>query len=151
MIGRALIGAVAAAVALFILGYVFHASALRGVATGDVENAQAMAIQQTLAANLPDTGTFSVPSDGTPEQTVMYARGPIATIHYNQSGYAIGDPATLIVGFLHMLIVALLMAVGLGTISRFVADVGERSRLLGSSFRMMKPATSSDTVSATNK
>ena len=130
MIGRALIGAVAAAVALFILGYVFHASALRGLATGDLENAPAAAVQQALAANLPNTGTFSVPSDATPEQTVMYGQGPIATIHYNMSGFAIGDPATLLVGFLHMLIVALLMAAGLGAISRFVPSFGERSRLL---------------------
>lgn len=130
MIGRALVGALVGAVALFILGFIFHASALRGVATGSLENAQAAAVQQSLAANLPSTGTYSVPSDTTSEQTVMYGQGPISTIHYNTSGFGIGDTSTLIIGFLHMLMVSLLMAAGLGAVSRFVADFGERTRLL---------------------
>jgi hypothetical protein len=130
MIGRALVGALGAAVALFLLGYIFHASALRGIATGNLENAQAAAVQQALAANIPSTGTYSIPSDVTPEQTVMYGKGPIATVHYNTAGFAIGGSATLIVGFLHTLIVSLLMAAGLGAISRFVPDFGERARLL---------------------
>ena len=130
MIGRALVGAIAAAVVLFILGFIFHASGLQGIATGSLDNPRAAAVQQSLAANLPETGTFQVPSDGTAEQTVMYGQGPIATIHYNTSGFAIGDPGTLLIGFLHMLIVALLMAAGLGAVSRFVPDFGERTRML---------------------
>ena len=130
MIGRALLGAAVAAVALFILGFIFHASGLQGIATGSVDNAQAAAVQQSLMANLPETGTFQVPSGATSEQTVMYGQGPIATIHYNTSGFAIGDPGTLILGFLHTLVVALLMGAGLGAISRFVPSSGERTRLL---------------------
>jgi hypothetical protein len=130
MIGRALLGAAVAAVALFILGFIFHASGLQGIATGTLDNAQAAAVQQSLAANLPETGTFQVPSGGTSEQTVMYGQGPISTIHYNTSGFAIGDPGTLVLGFLHMLVVALLMSAGLGAISRFVTSSGERTRLL---------------------
>lgn len=129
-VGRALLGAVLAAFALFILGFVFHASGLQGIATGDLDNARAAAVQQSLAANIPNTGTFQVPSDATPEQTVMYGQGPIATIHYNMSGFAIGDPGTLVLGFLQMLVVALLMTAGLGGISRFVTNPGERTRLL---------------------
>lgn len=130
MIGRALLGAAAAAVALFILGFLFFASGLQGIATGALDNAQAAAVQQSLAANLPYTGTFQVPSGNTPEQTVMYGQGPIATIHYNRSGFAIGDPSVLLGGFLHMLVIALLMAAGLGALSRFVPSFGERVRML---------------------
>lgn len=129
-VGRALVGALGAAVVLFILGFIFHASGLQGIATGDLDNARAAAVQQSLAANVPNTGTFRVPSDATPEQTVMYGQGPIATIHYNTSGFAMGDPATLIMGFLQMFVVALLMSAGLAGISRFVTDPGERTRLL---------------------
>jgi hypothetical protein len=60
----------------------------------------------------------------------MYGQGPISTIHYSMSGFAIGDSTTLLVGFLHMLIVALLMGAGLGAVSRFVPGFGERARLL---------------------
>jgi hypothetical protein len=130
MIARALIGSVAAAVALFILGFIFFASGLQNLAIGDVDNARAATIRQALAANLPETGTFAVPGDSTAEQTVMYGQGPIATIHYNSRGFAIGDAGTLLGGFLHMFVVALLMAAGLLTISRYVASWGERVRLL---------------------
>lgn len=130
MIGRALLGALGAAVALFLLGYLFHGSPLQRLATGSLDNAQAAAVQQALAANVPDTGTYNVPSNVTPEQNAMYGRGPVATVHYNTAGFGFGTSATLIVGFLHALIVALLMAAGLGAISRFVPSFGERTRLL---------------------
>ena len=129
-VGRALIGALGAAIALFILGFLFHASGLQGIATGSLDNSRAAAVQQALAANLPATGTYQIPNDSTPEQTVMYGQGPISTIHYNISGFAMGDPGTLLVGFRHMLVVALLMTGGLGAISRFVPTSGERTRLL---------------------
>ena len=130
MIGRALVGSVAAAVALFILGFIFFGSGLQNLAIGDVDDAQAATIQQALAANLPGTGTFSVPDDSTAEQTVMYGQGPIATIHYNSRGFAIGDAGSMIGGFLHTFVVGLLMAAGLLTLSRYVASWGERVRLL---------------------
>jgi general stress protein CsbA len=130
MILRGLLGAVAAAVAMFVLGFVFFASGLQNLAIGDVDNMQAATIRQALAANLPETGTFSVPDDSTAEQTVMYGQGPIATIHYNSRGFAIGDPLVLLGGFMHMLIVALIMAAGLLTLSKYVASQGERIRLL---------------------
>ena len=127
---RALIGAAAAAVAMFILGFIFYASPLAKIGTGTLDNAGAAAVQQALAANLPSTGTYSVPSADTPEQTVMYGRGPIATIHYNSRGFPVADPSAMIVGFVHMLIVGLLMAVGLFTLSRYVPQFGEQVRLL---------------------
>ena len=129
MIGRALVGALAASVAMFVLGFVFYASGIQNVAIGDVDNAQAAAVQQALAANLPQTGTYSVPDDSTAEQTVMYGQGPIATIHYNSKGFAIGDAGALIGGFVHMFVVALLMALSLLTLSRYVTGGGERIRL----------------------
>ncbi len=130
MIGRALIGAVAAAVAMFIIGFIFFATPLNGIGTKDLPDPQAAAVQNALAQNLPETATYAVPSDATAGQTTLYGRGPIATIHYNTSGFAIGDPATMIGGFIHMLVVALLMAVGLYTASRYIASFTERVRLL---------------------
>ncbi len=130
MIGRALVGAVAAAVAMFIIGFIFFATPLQALGTDTVDNARAAAVQQAMAANLPGTGTYFVPSGDTPEQTVMYGRGPIATIHYNSRGYSHSDPAVMIGGFVHMLVVALLMAAGLGALSRYVPSFSERVRLL---------------------
>ena len=130
MIGRALIGAVAAAVAMFIVGFIFFATPLNGIGMKSLPDPQAAAVQNALAQNLPETATYAVPSDATAGQTTLYGRGPIATIHYNTSGFAIGDPATMIGGFIYMLVVTLLMAVGLYTASRYIASFTERVRLL---------------------
>jgi hypothetical protein len=130
MIGRALIGAVAAAVAMFIIGFIFFATPLSKIGTGTLDNSRAAAVQQSLASNIPETGTYFVPSGDTPEQTVMYGRGPIATVHYNSKGYSHSDPTVMIGGFVHMLVVALLMAAGLGALSRYVPSFNERVRLL---------------------
>jgi hypothetical protein len=130
MIGRALIGAVVAAVAMFILGFIFFATPLAGIGTKSLPDREAAAVQTALAQNLPGTATYSVPSDATAGQTTLYGRGPIATIHYNSSGFAIGNPATMISGFIHMLVVTSLMAVGLYIVSRYVASFAERVKLL---------------------
>lgn len=130
MIGRALIGAVAAAVAMFILGFIFFATPLAGIGTKSLPDPQAAAVQTSLAQNLPGTATYAVPSAATAGQTTLYGRGPIATIHYNSSGFAVGNPATMIAGFIHMLVVSLLMAVGLYTLSHYVASFAGRVKLL---------------------
>ncbi len=130
MIGRALIGAVVAAVAMFILGFIFFATPLAGIGTKSLPDPQAAAVQTSLAQNLPETATYAVPSDQTAGQTTLYGRGPIATIHYNTSGFAVGNASTMIGGFIHMLVVALLMAVGLSTASRYIPSFSERVRLL---------------------
>jgi hypothetical protein len=127
---RALIGAAIAAVVMFIIGFIFFATPLSKLGTGTLDNARAAAVQQAMAANIPSTGTYTVPSADTPEQTVMYGRGPVATIHYNSGGYSVADPSVMVIGFVHMLIVTLLMAVGLFTISQYVPSFGERVRLL---------------------
>lgn len=127
---RALIGGLLAAVVMFILGFIFYATPLSKIATGTLDNAQAAAVQQALGSNIPSTGTYYVPSADTSEQTVMYGRGPVATIHNNSGGFSVADPSVMVMGFVHMLVVGLLMAVGLFTVSRYVPSLGERTRLL---------------------
>src|SRR3546814_17931951 len=88
MMGRAVIGAVAAAVAMFILGFVFFASGLQKTVTANPDDVPAAAVQQTLAANLPGSGVYFVPDpEASSTPTVMYGQGPIATIHYNISDF----------------------------------------------------------------
>lgn len=129
--GRALVGAVAAAVAMFIIGFIFFATPLNKLATASLDNAQAAAVQQVLAANVPGTGTYYVPSADTREQSEMYSRGPVATLHYNMHGFSVADPGVMIAGFIHMLVVASLMAAGLYALSRHVPNFAEQAKLLG--------------------
>ena len=126
---RVLIGSVAAAFAMFVIGFIFFATPLAKLGSGTLGNAEAAAIQQSLASNLPRTGTYFVPSADTPEQTVMYGQGPIATVHYNVGGFAAMEPATLVKGLVLNFIVALLIGAALIGIDRRVPDLGSRARV----------------------
>jgi len=129
--GRALIGAVAGAVAMFIIGFIFFATPLQRLAVGNLDDTRAAQVQQSLAANLAATGTYYVPDGSTAAQSTMYGRGPVAVVHYNMGGFAVADPGVMITGFIHMLIVSILLALWLYGVSKYVADPVERLKLLG--------------------
>jgi hypothetical protein len=128
--GRVVIGALAAAVAMFIIGFIFFATPLYKIGVAGLDNAQAAAVQQSLAANLPGTGTYFVPGADTPEKTVMYGQGPIATIHYNTRGYPVADPSTLVGGFVFEFVVALLIGLALVGVADRAHDFASRVRLV---------------------
>ena len=126
---RALIGAVLGAIAMFVIGFIFFATPLAGIAMGSLEDNQAAAVQQVLAANVPATGTYYVPAPDSRAQAEMFARGPIAVIGYNMRGFSPSDSGVMIAGFLHMLVVALLLALFLLSISRYVSSHAERAKI----------------------
>ncbi len=126
---RVIIGAAVAAVVMFIIGFIFFATPLGRLSVASLDDAQAAAIQQTLAANLPRTGTYSVPGMDTPAQTNMFSQGPIATVHYNTSGFAAMDAKSLVMGLGFNFIVALLIGAALIGIDRRVPDFGSRARV----------------------
>jgi membrane protein YqaA with SNARE-associated domain len=128
---RALIGAVLGAVAMFVIGFVFFATPLSKLGTASLDDHQAAAIQQVLAANLSRTGTYFVPDPGTRAQSEMYSRGPVATVHYNMNGFSPVDPGALLAGFVHMLIVALLGALALQRMSRYVTALADQAKIAG--------------------
>lgn len=128
--GKLGLGALSAAIVMFIIGGLFFATPLRGLGQGNLPNLQAAEVQRTLAANLPATGTYIVPDGGTQEQTVMYGQGPIATIHYNTDGFAAMATGSLLGGFILYLIVALVIAGGLWAIERQVTDFASRARIV---------------------
>ena len=128
---RVIIGAIAAAVAMFLLGFIFYATPLNRMATGAVEDVPAATIQQALSANLPGTGTYVVPDPAkSAAQGVMYGQGGIATIHYNSSRFASVETSSLVMGFLLDFVVALLIGAGLIGIDRRVPDFASRGRLV---------------------
>ena len=128
--GRVLIGSVVAAAAMFVLSFLFFSTPLYRLAVANLDNNQAAAVQQALAANLPKTGTYHVPMPSTPEQTVMYGQGPISTVHYNIGGFPTADPAAIIGGLLLALVTALLIGAALAGIDRRVPDFSSRARLV---------------------
>jgi len=128
---RVIVGAIPAAIAMFLLGFVFYATPLARMTTRAVDDVPAAAIQQSLAANLPATGTYVVPEPGkSAAQNSMYGDGPTATIHYNMSGFAQVETTSLITGLLLDFLVALLIGAGLIGIDRRVPDFASRGRLV---------------------
>jgi len=128
--GRVIIGSVVAAIAMAAIGFIFFATPLARIGFSSLDNLQAAAVQQSLAANIPGTGTYSVPRPDTPEQTVMFGQGPIATIHYNVGGFSGFDPASLLGGLVLQFVVALLIGTALIGIDRRVPDFASRARLV---------------------
>lgn len=126
---RVIIGALVAAIAMFVIGFIFFATPLAGLSTANIDDAQAAAVQQTLAASLPKTGTYSIPGMNTPAQTNMFSQGPIATVHYNTGGFAAMDPTALLGGLVFNFVVALLIGAALIGIDRRVPDFGSRARV----------------------
>jgi len=126
---RVILGAAAAALVMLFIGFIFFMTPLSRLSMANIDDAQAAAVQQALAANLPRTGTYSVPGMDTPAQTNMFSQGPIATVHYNTAGFAADDPMMLVVGLVFNFLVALLIGAALIGIDRRVPDFGSRARV----------------------
>lgn len=128
---RIIFGSAVAAVAMFVIGFLFFGTGLSQIASAGLDDGQAAAVQQSIAANLPRTGTYFVPSPGaSAAQTTMYGQGPIATVHYNTDGFAAGmDATTLVMGLVFNFVVALLIGAALIGIDRRVPDFGSRARV----------------------
>ena len=91
----------AAAVAMFVIGFIFFATPLAepGLARRRATRRRRRS-SNALAANLPrQPAPISCPApNDRRRRRVMYGQGPIATIHYNTAGFAAMDPATLVHG-----------------------------------------------------
>lgn len=126
---RVILGSVVAAFAMFLIGFIFFATPLAKLGMASLDDSQAAAVQQAMAANLPRTGTYSVPGMDTQAQTNMFSRGPIATVHYNIGGFAATETGSLAMGFVLNFIVSLLIGAALIGIDRRVPDFGSRARV----------------------
>lgn len=126
---RAVIGGLAGAVAMFLVGIVFWASPLNGLAYSATDEARNAAIQVSLAANLTHAGRYQVPDPNTADGTVLYGRGPIATVDYNPRGFSTSDPSTMLGGFIQEAVASLMIAWSLFAVSFRVTDFASRFRL----------------------
>lgn len=107
------IGSIAAAIAMFVAGFLYFAGPLSMMAYSTASEAQNAAVQAALAANLPQTGTYMVPDPSTQAGTVLYGKGPVAMVHMNTGGFAVDSADGMLWGFILYFVVALLMAAAL--------------------------------------
>ena len=124
------IGSFAAAVAMFITGFIFFATPIGMIAYSSANETQTAAVQAALAANLPQTGTYMVPDPSTQSGTTLYGQGPVATVFYNSKGFSLSDMSGIGYGFLQELIVCILIAAALSTLDRRIPDFASRAKIV---------------------
>ncbi|HEY0116548.1 MAG TPA: hypothetical protein VGB54_12595 [Allosphingosinicella sp.] len=127
---RIMLGAAVAAVAMLLLGFLFHMTPLAGAGAGNIGTAEAMQVQSSLALNLRETGTYRVPDPNTAEQTGLYAQGPVATIVYNVEGEAQSNMGAMRYAYALFLnfLIALAIGAALAGLERHVTTFGMRAR-----------------------
>ena len=126
---RAVIGSLMGAVAMFAVGVLFWASPLNHLAYASAGDAPSAAVQQALAANLPHTGRYLVPDPNSAGGTVLYGRGPVATVDYNERGFSTSEPSSMIGGFVQEAVASLMIAFSLFAVARRVTDFESRLRV----------------------
>lgn len=128
---RTLLGGLLAGVALYLVGFIFWGTPLSQLAYNRLEPPQSAAVQQALAEQLTrsGTGTYLVPAMGTAQGDILYARGPVATVHFNSAGFPIVDSAALGTGFLLAIVTGLIIALALGAIGARVTDFFSRAQV----------------------
>ncbi len=115
---RAVIGGLVAGIVIFVIGFIFWATPLGELAYSKADDAQNAAVQTSLAQNLSasGTGTYIIPNHNSAAGAVLYARGPIATVHFNTRGYSPDDMSAILPGFIVAVIAGLLIAFGLAAV-----------------------------------
>lgn len=119
MAGRILLGALLAAVAMFIWGFIYWAALPFGEGSmNTVPNEDA--VRSALSQNLPDSGVYYFPgmdknaSDKAAAEKSMHDKvqsGPLGLIFYKKDGTEPMAPALLFGGFVHGFIAAILMGI----------------------------------------
>jgi hypothetical protein len=127
---RIVLGSIVGGAVMFVVGFIFWATPLSRLAYGHAEEAQSAAVQLALAQNLPHTGRFIVPDPGTAQGTVLYGRGPVATVDYNTAGASASNSGSMLIGgYVQEVVVVLLLGLALWPILGRVPDFASRARV----------------------
>jgi hypothetical protein len=127
---KLLFGSFAAAVAMFLTGFLYFAGPIATIGYTSASETQGAAVQSALAANLPVTGTYMIPDPSTQSGTTLFGKGPVATVHYNSRGFAADSPDGMLPGFILYLVVSFFMAGALSQLDRRVADFKSRALIV---------------------
>lgn len=115
------LGSLAAAVVMFILGFVFF-GLLFPMALSPLAPDAAAAVQASLGAHLPASGSYAVPMD-----EAAWMAGPSALVNFTVAGAVPALPVAMIEGFVHMAISALIIAMALRAVK---GDFERQSRVV---------------------
>jgi hypothetical protein len=112
------LGSLAAAVVMFILGFIFF-GLLFPMALSPLAPDAAMAVQAALGTNIPASGSYVVPMD-----EAAWMAGPSALVDFTAAGAVPTMPVAMIEGFIHMLLSALIIGLALRAVGGDFARQG---------------------------
>jgi len=116
---RAVLGGLLGGVAMWIVGFIFWGTPLKYLALTQTSDAASATIQATLAQQLGATGSgaYPIPWPDTPAGTQLYGHGPVATVLFNNSGFAVLDTSALIGGLILGIVCAVVLAFALARVT----------------------------------
>lgn len=128
---KTMLGGLLGGFALYLVGFIFWGTPLSMLAFNTVGEAEAASLQAALAQTLTvsGTGTYLIPSAATGQGTVLFGKGPIATVHFNTGGFPVVDSSSLLIGLGMALVTGLIIAVALGAIAGRVTDFASRAKV----------------------
>lgn len=123
--GRLLVGSIIAAVAMFLIGFVFFGTPLFSNAYKTAPFETQVAVQDALKA-LPASGTYFVPMGEDEAAMAAHRAGPTAMLRVNLQGSEMMDPMAMVKGFVHMVVSAFLLGLLLLRVAPKIWSFGER-------------------------
>lgn len=129
---KSVTGGLVGGLALYLVGFLFWGTPLANIAFSSLDDARSAALQAALAQNLTEsgTGTYAVPWPGSGAGTVLYGKGPIATVHFVTQGFPVVDTTALIWGLMLALLTGILIAAALYGIGDRVVAFADRVRIV---------------------
>ncbi|TPG40584.1 hypothetical protein EAH79_11870 [Sphingomonas koreensis] len=124
---RTIVSGVAAGVLIYAIGFLTFGTPLYWLSASAASPKRVAALQDAIALNLGPTGTgaYDIPNPKQPETAARLARGPVATVFFEQSGLSRPAANSVIGG----IIICILTGTGLASALRLMANLPSASRL----------------------
>jgi hypothetical protein len=131
MMRRLVLGSLVGGLAMWVVGFIFWGPLLGWIPFSVTPDANAAAVQAALKANLAATGsgTYAIPSTATTAGSVMHAGGPVALVHFTNSGFPAMDTFALLWGLVLAVCCAFVGGLGLKLVAAEL-DFGRRMQLV---------------------
>jgi hypothetical protein len=129
---RLLVSSLAGTAVVYVVAFLFWGTSLSEFVRSNAGERGESALQLALAATLPHTGHYVVPTPGTPDGVALYNRGPIAVIDYNSGGYPVpgADLPAMIGGLLQGWVMVMVVGCTLLVVANRVTDFKSRALLV---------------------
>lgn len=129
---RTILAGLVGGLALYMVGFIFWGTPLSALAFSKVDATRSAAVQLALSQNLTEagTGTYLIPDPSSQQGTTSFGQGPIATVHFNTSGFPVVDAGALTAGLVLALVVGLLIAFALAVVAPRLPAFADRARLV---------------------